>query len=114
MGSGMGLVKFEVLLSDCNNRSLIMAEVEVSLIILIQVGTSFSFQVGHLEDNAAKRKERLAALKRKLAGEVNFIIALNIVTAFKIPSSLSLSSERQLFDFWDHAYFFPPIGNFDE
>merc|ERR1712181_7714 len=24
---------------------------------------------GHLEDNAAKRKERLAALKRKLAGE---------------------------------------------
>lgn len=27
------------------------------------------WQVGHLEDNAAKRKERLAALKRKLAGE---------------------------------------------
>ena len=44
--------------------------------------TIFSFckqQVGHLEDNAAKRKERLAALKRKLAGEVNIVIKLNFV-----------------------------------
>ena len=35
--------------------------------------------MGHLEDNAAKRKERLAALKRKLAGEVNIVIELDFV-----------------------------------
>ena len=41
-------------------------------------------QVGQLEDNAVKRKERLAALKRKLAGEVFFhlynIIAIRIAS----------------------------------
>ena len=62
--------------------------------------------MGHLEDNAAKRKERLAALKRKLAGEVNIIMAPKSVTVLNIPPSLSLSSERQLFDCWDPAYFF--------
>ena len=41
-------------------------------------------QVGQLEDNAVKRKERLAALKRKLAGEVFFhlynSLGVNIIT----------------------------------
>ena len=41
-------------------------------------------QVGQLEDNAVKRKERLAALKRKLAGEVfphlYISLGVNIIT----------------------------------
>ena len=42
-----------------------------------------------MEDNAAKRKERLAALKRKLAGEVNIIIAVNRgVEKFLVPGNL--------------------------
>ena len=42
-------------------------------------------QVGQLEDNAVKRKERLAALKRKLAGEVfphlNIFLGVTILIA---------------------------------
>ena len=40
--------------------------------------------MGQLEDNAVKRKERLAALKRKLAGEVflhlHISLGVNIIT----------------------------------
>ena len=42
-----------------------------AIVLQVVCGGDILSKVGQLEDNAVKRKERLAALKRKLAGEVN-------------------------------------------
>ena len=49
--------------------------------------------MGQLEDNAVKRKERLAALKRKLAGEVN-------IELFRVSKLSGRYQERLLKNLW--------------